>query len=123
MGSPPVRHKGVFSNTDVFVLSPRITLAEFDLVSSSVHLNVTPVINQKQRVLLLLNEITGGNGNSYSFPVTLAPLSPPGTNDITIPITNVQAGTYLVRIQVDGAESPLNSNADGEYDFPTMIIP
>ena len=48
---------------------------------------------------------------------------PPGASEtITIPISGVQAGSYLVRVQVDGAESPLGSDSTGQYVAPMVTI-
>ena len=52
------------------------------------------------------------------------PLSPPdSTQDFAIPIRGVKAGTYLLRVQVDGAESPLIANVNtGQYVEPQVEI-
>jgi hypothetical protein len=79
--------------------------------------------------MLLLNELNppdpGVPPRSYSFQLLLSTiLSPPGSLEIiNIPITGVRAGTYLVRIQVDGAESPLGAGANGNYNSPVITIP
>ncbi len=60
------------------------------------------------------------NGIDYYF------FSSPRTEDtdsITIPVKNIQTGTYFVRVQVDGAESRLYKNQAGEYDSPQVKIP
>jgi hypothetical protein len=54
----------------------------------------------------------------------MALLSPPApASNVIIPIMDVEAGTYLVRVQVDGAESPLGTDADGVFDSPQLTIP
>ena len=48
------------------------------------------------------------------------------TDSITFPIAGVKAGNYLLRIQVDGAESPLQVSADPanpKYNSPQVSIP
>ncbi len=57
--------------------------------------------------------------------MTLSPPSgPPGSiSSITIPVEGIKAGDYLVRVQVDGAESPLGSDAGGQYVEPQVTIP
>jgi hypothetical protein len=147
MGEPPTPHRGVESNVAAFVLRPRIVepvvvanlqIAENDLRSADINLTVRPAIGDAQRVVLLLNEInlpvTSPPGpeaiaQSYSFnapsriPVS-PPTGPPGASEsITIPISGVKVGTYLVRIQVDGAESPLGTDAAGQYSSPQVTIP
>jgi len=65
---------------------------------------------------------------AYSFIAPLrTPLSPPSgpsgsSHTIAIPISGVKAGTYLVRVQVDGAESILGTNSIGQFDKPTVTI-
>lgn len=138
MGSPPLPHEGVTSNVQAFVLSPVIThpIAAPTNVqgtgnaprSADITLNVTPPIKPTQRVVLFLNEISSPISvvpMAYSFPMpAVSLLSPPEfISTITIRVNNVQAGTYLVRIQVDGAESSLGTDASLKYTTPTVIIP
>lgn len=144
MGSPPVPHRGVESNAAAFVLRPQIKSinvsnpqgAGNDPRSAELTIETTPPIGDLQRVVLLLNELVPVmasppedlRSESYSFiaPVrmTLSPPSgPPGSSpSITIPIKGVKAGTYLVRVQIDGAESPLVSDAGGRYIEPKVTI-
>lgn len=137
MGTPLAPHRGVESNIAAFVLSPRIASVNITNVqgtgtalrSGEIQLTLNPAVNPTQRVILLLNEFTTGDTTatlqSYSFhapPRTLG--SPPApTDDITIPISGVKAGIYLVRIQVDGAESPLGTDSTGKYNAPQITIP
>lgn len=143
MGSPPTPHSGVESNVAAFVLRPRIETISVtnvqgggnNLRSANVYVAVKPAVGHTQRVVLLLNELiphptsppetTDSTPRSYSFNAfPMAMLSPPGpTEDITIPISGVKAGTYLARVQVDGAESPLGTDAGGRYDSPKVLIP
>jgi hypothetical protein len=147
IGEPLTPHRGVESNVAAFVLRPRIVepvgvanlhIAGNNLRSADMNLTVTPAIGDAQRVVLLLNEINppvtsppgpAAIAQSYSFnaPSRIPqspPAGPPGASaTITIPISGVKAGTYLVRIQVDGAESPLGSDAAGQYNAPQVTIP
>jgi hypothetical protein len=142
MGSPPLPHRGVESNVAAFILSPRIETINVsnvqavgnNLHSADLNLTVKPAVGNKQRVVLLLNEyssvplsppVAAAQPLSYSFSAPpMAVLSPPApTENITIPISGVNAGTYLVRIQADGAESPLGTDSAGRYDSPQVTIP
>lgn len=149
LGSPPALHRGVESNLAAFVLRPDIQAINVNNVqgagndprSADITVTVNPAIGDRQRVALLLNEfvpITSppltsppapARAEAYSFiapsRVTLSPPSgPPGSsNSITIPVKGVKAGDYLVRIQIDGAESPLESDASGGYADPQVTIP
>ncbi len=143
LGSPPVPHRGVESNVAAFVLQPRIETigisnpqSSGSLRSADLDLTVKPAIGDAQRVVLLLNEFlpllsppaVDVVPDAYSFvapsrqPLS-PPTSPPGPSEnITIPIKGVKAGSYLVRIQVDGAESPLGTNAAGQYVSPLLTL-
>jgi len=145
MGSPPLPHAGVESNLAAFVLRPRIVGpfgvsnlhgAGPDPRSADVTIQVNPAIGDTQRVTLLLNELVGpssppGNppARAYSFaapprvPVSPPPGPPGASHSITVPISGVQSGIYLVRVQIDGAESPLEADAGGRFVAPQVIIP
>lgn len=135
MGTPEALHRGVESNIEAFVLSPNIITAGITNIagtdpsprSGNINLTVKPAIGDQQRILLLLNEIGNGAGtlpNAYSFK-SMIPLSPPGpAEDIVIPVIGVKKGTYLIRVQVDGAESPLLTDlVTGQYNLPVITIP
>ena len=145
LGSPPALHRGVESNLMAFVLRPTVTNLNFTAgsgpaVSGSIAVTADPPIGDLQRVVLLLNEIVPIppppltsppaeiKAESYSFEaparMTLSPPSgPPGAKStITIPIEGVKAGSYLVRLQVDGAESVPQSDATGQFIGPKITI-
>ncbi len=116
----------VESNVAAFVLHPTITAFVAQVENSSDNLRTAeitvkfqPKVGKAQRVVLLLNEASGDSPVAYSFFVA------PRTEDtdvITIPVKNVKPATYIVRVQVDGAESPLYKNHSGEYDSPQVTI-
>jgi hypothetical protein len=84
--------------------------------------------------VLMLNEFNPNPGQPLQPPGRLlrgynfeaAPrnqANTPDTSDtITIPIKNVAPGTYLVRLQVDGAESLLDADNNGRYNAPQVTI-
>ena len=146
MGSPPAPHRGVESNLAAFVLRPRIDAVNVSQLqgggdnprAANVNLSVAPDIGVAQHVVLMLNELiapasplagTEDTPRAYSFiappRIQLSPpTSPPvSSGSITIPVTGVRAGTYLVRVQVDGAESPLGADALGRFNAPQVVIP
>lgn len=139
MGTPPVLHSAVESNVEAFVLRPIITTHAPTGVSDNVVDGVTyrtgkikidfnPKVGKAQRVVLFLNELNppaNQPARAYSFK------APPGngivdpgteTASITIPFKDVVIGSYLVRAQVDGAESLLGVDGSGKYATPSETI-
>lgn len=99
--------------------------------------NIRPAIGKDQRVTLMLNEVSPNAGqpltppgrlpNAYTFqsPSRDQPGASPvpdASDAITIPIVKVTPGNYLVRLQVDGAESQLDSDANGLFNAPQVTI-
>ena len=140
MGDPETPHRGFESNVGAFVLRPIVKngpiIAPGDienLVSSTEIVNGTsvamragtlkvvlePRVTRAQRVSLLLNELNppvGQPAHAYAFhaPAGNGVVDPdPDTATVRIPFARVVAGTYLVRVQVDGAESVLDLDAGG----------
>ena len=124
----------VESNVAAFVLRPSITsvsvsnvqfISEDDPRSGEVTVQVDVTIARTQRVALALNELSLENPAAYTFKAS--PLTA-DTNEIRFPIYEVKAGEYLVRLQVDGAESLLNVDRDRDsptfeqYIGPTVVI-
>ena len=74
--------------------------------SASVSLTVRPAVGSQQRVALLLNELTAGapDRTPAAFSFLLPPREADATS-LTVPVSGLRPGTYLVRLQVDGAES------------------
>jgi len=123
MGVPTTPHRGISSNVAAFVLRPAIVTPIVPVIGAELTVRVTPEVGREQRVLLLLNELTSQSPASYSFTV---PPRAGDTDSFTIAISGVKTGNYLVRVQIDGAESPLEVSADplnSEYVGPTVTIP
>ena len=140
MGDPEVPHRGFESNVAAFVLHPSITPGVSQitshvangttLFSATVTVGFTPDVGKTQRVTLLLNEFDAPDtrpSHDYSFPA-------PKDNGITNPtqtdtaaiaflISGVLAGDYVVRVQVDGAESRVGHDGSGKYNTPKITIP
>lgn len=119
IGTPPTLHRSMESNVAPFVLRPTITSASAAVKgpgTTTVTLNVAPNIGVGQRAVLLLNNLTVSPPTAFT---SLPAVSPSDSNQISIEITGVPTGTYLVRVQIDGAESPLNAGFSG----PTVAMP
>jgi hypothetical protein len=113
-------HRGFESNIQPFVLHPTITapVTFANTTTPTVTVTVNPPIGNAQRVVLLLNQLQTQTPNIYSFN---APSRSPGSNpiaSIAIPVPGAQAGQYLVRILVDGADSQLE--VDTNRNNPTF---
>jgi hypothetical protein len=134
MGTPPVPHKGVESNLVAFVLHPAITKVTISNLkgtgnaprSADLTIEINPAIGKNQRVVLLLNEISSGIAASYTFVDESRNLD---VSTIIIPVSGVKAADYLVRMQVDGAQSQLitdtkeTSPTYNQYTDPKVKIP
>jgi hypothetical protein len=136
MGAPSENRIAAESNLMAFVLSP--TISNFLLndvtgniaigFSANLSMKVNPGVYKGQRIMLLLNELNavlGENPKSYSFilPASALPDEGGSVTGITFPILEVKSGDYLVRMQADGAESPLSRDTSGAYVGPTITIP
>lgn len=123
ISTPSIPNRGVESNLAAFVLRPTVIEAQVsqlegsgdDLRSAQVTLMVEPAIGKAQRVALILNERSGTDPTAYTFD---AKLRDADSQILTIAIHDVKAGEYLVRLQVDNAESLLT--VDGDPDSPTF---
>jgi hypothetical protein len=137
LGTPPVPHAGVESNVLAFVLHPTLTIVLENVESRTVNgttlrsadavLTLDPPVRKRQRVVLLLNELNppaGRAARGYSFhaPSRDLPSLPDSTATITVPIIDIIPGDYLVRVQVDGAESPLDVDVSGAFNGPRVTI-
>jgi Pvc16 N-terminal domain len=122
---PLEAHRGVESNAMAFVLRPTITgLPSAGAAGSGeVTVTVNPAVGRTQRAVLLLNEISPAAGQSLDHPAQffrsdqriIKAGDPDPNNTLTFSFINVSTGkndvspgTYLVRVQVDGAESLLD---------------
>jgi Pvc16 N-terminal domain len=115
------RQHGVESNAIPFVLRPQVTTVNLlsteevddDLYNGILEVETNLAIGTSQRVIVSLNEWSVGSAVSYLFEAeTRSQL----THMVRIPVENVKAGEYLVRLLVDGAESQLVVDNDPNSD-------
>lgn len=136
MGTPAVVHPGgVASRVAPYALAPQVhrTAGVYDvsalaatsrvvdgvtLHSADVRVVLEPVVGRRQRVTLLLNELTAGTARAYAFAG--APRPADGAT-ITIRAVDVVPATYLLRVQVDGVDSALDVVA-GAYATPAVTL-
>lgn len=110
LGEPPTPHPGAGyeSNVAAFVLAPQITTAQPIAVArgATLALAVAPAVAREQRVALLVGE------SAIPIPPR-PPTDPPTSTSLSFPIPPGQpAGTFLLRLQVDGAISPLEVDSN-----------
>jgi hypothetical protein len=112
---PNDTRRGIESNIASFVLTPQITTPSYSTApNSTLSLDVAPAVGSGQRVALLVG------GNTISIPPR--PAADPPTETLLFPIPDLAAGDYLLRVQIDGAESPLALDASGNYASPKLTI-
>jgi uncharacterized protein DUF4255/IPT/TIG domain-containing protein len=126
LGTPPAVHAeaGIESNVAAFVLVPRITTLPPINVAPGANLTlaVEPPVEKRQRVVLLAGDRT------INLPARA--VTDPATNSsLTFPIpATFPPGQFLLRVQVDGAESLLTTDTDpnsptfNQYIRPTVTI-
>ena len=120
LGDPPEPHPGWESNVVALVLQP--VLSSPSVTGSTLSLTVNPQVQPGQRVTLLLNQnpaTTPPAPAAYSF--TFAPFTSPSAA-LSCDITGVQSGTYFIRANVDGAESPLDLNPLSPTFGPVVTV-
>jgi hypothetical protein len=125
-----VAHRGFESNVVPFVLRPTITAPSAVIDPqpqppgsklTDVTVQVVPNIGVGQRAVLLLNNVAASPPTAYSSPATVATAD---TNQITFQMENVPSGSYLARVQVDGAESLLTVDTNTNLlTGPTVTMP
>jgi hypothetical protein len=119
IGTPPAPHRSVESNVAPFVLRPTITAATAAVKTpgtTTATLTLTPNIGAGQRAVLLLNNLSVKPPTAFTSPPAI---SAADSNQVKIDISGVPTGTYLVRVQIDGAESLLKQDFSG----PTVAMP
>jgi hypothetical protein len=148
LGTPPMPHRGPESNVMPFVLRPTLVAAALENPapdvdgsrSGELRLTLDPPVGKRQRVVVLLNELVTASPpapvptrppRAYSFeaPSRDLPAAPDSSAVIVVPIQRVRPDDYLVRVQVDGAESLLTlgalpaTPAIQQYVAPAVAIP
>jgi hypothetical protein len=126
MGTPEAPHRGVESNVAAFVLHPTITQvsAAPDPKSTpakritDITLQLKPNIGVGQRAVVVLSNPGGNPPSAY---VSLPVVSALESSQVTIPINDVPPGSYLVRVQIDGAESLLTMQG-GVFAGPPVTV-
>jgi hypothetical protein len=138
LGAPPLPHRGVSSNLAPFVLHPAIAQSggSFDVQvtnvsgtgtdprSARIDVGVIPVVAQTQRALLEIVETGSAAVRTFA--------AEPRTGDtghLRFAVDGVPLGDHLVRVRIDGAESPFQNDSNplsptfGQPIAPRITIP
>ncbi len=115
--APMDTRRGLESNVAAFVLVPEIVTSPATAArASAASLTINPAVGPTQRASLLV-----GRGT-----ITVAarpPADPPSTTlEFTVPEDFATGANQLLRVQIDGAESPLEVDANGLYVDPRIEI-
>ena len=126
-------YRSIESNVAPFVLRP--TIKQFRLSEQNGHINqiysvilslqIDVMVGVKQRIILVLNEWSIDNPTGDQFEAHPRDVD---TDTITFTLQNIKPGEYLLRLQIDGAESLLGTDSDetsptfGWYNSPKVRI-
>ncbi|MEO1378370.1 MAG: DUF4255 domain-containing protein, partial [Cyanobacteria bacterium J06635_10] len=117
----------VGSNVMPFVLCPTIAQIEIEEIedngdetySAQVKVELDVTTGVAQRVLLFLNERSTSNPAAYIFAAASRRRD---SKLVTFPISEVKEGEYLARVQIDGAESPLNVDMNSQSETYEQFV-
>jgi hypothetical protein len=135
MGTPPADHDGWQSTVAPFVLTPKIELVggTYDITpsaqssrvvngqtydSADLKIGFRPAVGADQQVSLMLNHLAP-DGRSYTFDAK--PGSAAGATQVTIRAVDVIPGPYLVRLQIETVQTPLDPGPTA-YSGPQVTL-
>ena len=121
--TPATLHSGPASNVCAIVIRPQIAGLPLPATAqiTNYQLSVNPTVSPRQSAALILDDATTSQ-QIAALPRTV------DTAVLEFDISGVAAGTYIVRVQVDGAESLLDhidTDADqipDTYAGPTLVV-
>jgi hypothetical protein len=125
LDKPPIPHPGVGFRSAVaaFVLHPVVVSATAEAHVGSppgeaITVKVDPVVRAGQRALLQLIAIAQPEVTQIFDGGTIAG----DTDTLTFAVPGLASGTYLVRVLIDGAESPLEFDPSGVPVAPSLTV-
>lgn len=141
LGDPPTPHPAAASNPVPLVYRPTVTMAPADVTVDAVQTldgvqlargtmvaHVAPRVGRAQQTALLLSQA----GVPAGQPARGATLRAPAENGVasgnddtdTIPFAfhDLPKGKYVLRLQVDGVDSPVGVDGTGRYATPNVVV-
>jgi hypothetical protein len=135
LGAPPPKdvnesNLGIFLHRPVFRLTgalvPDVALGAIDNTtnppSRPLRIRIQPPAQPGQDVQVLLNErVVSAVSRGFTFPGV--PGADPVNDPITFTLSGVPGGTYMVRVRVDSADTPLDTDATtGAFTGPAIVV-
>jgi hypothetical protein len=124
-----VFHRGVESNVASFVLQPAIkgAIGKTTMPNPAggpairaLRVRLDVKVGATQRVVLILNNTASATPAAFSF---LSSERPADSDTLVIAIPDVVAGQYFVRVQVDGASTPISLDTSSPQFGPVVTLP
>ncbi len=141
LGDPPVGHDVLSSDAAPVSIRPTVGLGSGAVAvtstqtvdgvptsTGSITIAVAPEVAPDQQVELLLSEagpVVGRPAWGAALPAPQdngVPSGSDSTGSITFGFTRLPRAPYLVRLRVDGVDSPLVLGASGQYDAPRVAL-
>jgi hypothetical protein len=128
LGTPPQPRLLFESNILALVLQPRLNGAPQEQAAASgvprkLLVTVEPLVAPNQRGTLLLTETGVAAPRAFTADADPRPATAPPTAQLAFTIPDTLAGDFLVRVRVDGAESPLTFDAVTQrYNAPQVTL-
>jgi hypothetical protein len=129
----PASGQRTVADSNIVPLLVRPSFAETDVTvtGSLVEVAISPAIGRDQRVRVLLDGTGAVAGHQVAIDLPSRALDPaPTVASISFSRTGITAGTYLIRVEVDGVSSNLVpiTNPQGEvtgagFEGPEVVLP
>jgi hypothetical protein len=117
-GTPADPHAGLASNAAAIILRPRVSTPA--LAGAHVTVRIHPPVGQRQRAVLLLHSCNAPVPAAFAF---VAEPRSTDTTELAFAAGDMAPDRYFVRVQVDGAESPLDVDPASPAYGPTINLP
>jgi hypothetical protein len=117
-GTPDDPHAGPASNAAAFILRPRVS--SLALAAARLTVRIEPPAGARQRAVLLLHSCSLAVPTAFAFP---AEPRDTDSTELAFAVGDMAPDRYFVRVQVDGAESPLDVDPASPGYGPTIDLP